>query len=260
MTASKTGLKQAALGDQSQAVLVKLIWSGTNIFLIFTLLWVGINQHIAANKPPTAYAIASTGEKTAIGEVKSEQDKATVIQGFVQEVFADMYTWKSDAPPKNTLEANKPVADPGIKVKAKNGQDVAIPTMAYVSTFALEPNLAKSYQREIAEYVSKYKVGPGNTKISAVFVPRQISKPIWLNADTATVNIVGAQVVVSPEKTTVINLAFQATIGAARIMTLSETMKKYPGPDLARWVTHARSSGYEFKRIAPLGGGNNDKP
>jgi hypothetical protein len=256
MTAIKPRLKQAALGDQSQAVLVKLIWSGTNIFLILILLWVSINQHIAANKPPPAYAIASTGEKTAIGEVKSESDQNAIVQGFVQEIFAEMYTWSASKPPKSTLEANKPEADPGVKVKIKSGQDVAIPTTSFIASLALDLNLAKAYHQQIAEYVSKYRIGPGNQGISAVFAPDQISKPVWKDANTATVNIVGGQLIISPEKTTVINLGFQVEVKAARILTLSDAMKAQPAPDIARWLQRARSSGYQITQITPLGGAN----
>lgn len=254
MTAIKPRLKQAALGDQSQAVLVKLIWSGTNIILILTLFWVGINQHIAANKPPPAYAIASTGEKTAIGEPKTESDRNAIVQGFVQEIFAEMYTWSANKPPTSTLESNKPTADSGVKVKNKSGQDVAIPTTSFIASLALELNLAKAYHQQIAEYVSKYRIGPGNQGMSAVFAPSQISKPVWRDDNTATVNIVGAQLIISPEKTTVIDLGFQVEVKAARILTLSDAMKAQPAPDIARWVAKARSSGYEITKITPLGG------
>lgn len=254
-TSPNAGIRRVVLGDQSQAVLVKILWTGSNILVVLMLLWVGINQHQAANKPPAVFAIAPSGEKIPISEAKSDQEKMSIIQGFVDEVFTGIYTWKSDLPPSNLQESNKPVVDRGISIKNKDGQDTPIPTISFVSTMGLEPNLAKAYQQEIAQYVSKYKVGPGNDKTSAVFIPRQTSQPISVGQDSWVVNIVGAQYIISKSKTTVVQHAYQVTLRTARVLTLSDAMKRYKDDaDLAKYAVKTRSSGLEITKIALLGG------
>jgi hypothetical protein len=253
-TSPNTGIRRVVLGDQSQAVLVKILWSGSNILVILMLLWVGINQHQAANKAPAPFAIALSGEKIPIGEAKSDSDKAVIIQGFVDEVFTGIFTWKSDLPPSNLQEGNKPVVDKGIPIKNKDGQDTLIPTISFVATLGLEPNLAKAYQQEIASYVSKYKIGPGNDKTSAVFIPRQTSQPISNGQDSWIVNIVGAQYIISKGKTTVLQHGYQVAVRTARVMNLPDAMKRYKDDaDLAKYAVKTRSSGLEITKISPLG-------
>jgi hypothetical protein len=254
-TSPNAGIHRVVLGDQSQAVLVKILWTGSNILVILMLLWVGINQHQAANKAPAVFAIAPSGEKIPINEAKSDQEKMSIIQGFVDEVFTGIYTWKSDLPPSNLQESNKPVVDRGISIKNKKGQDIPIPTISFVSTMGLEPNLAKAFQQEIADYVSTYKIGPGNDKTSAVFIPRQTSQPISVGQDSWVVNIVGAQYIISKSKTTVVQHAYQVTLRAARVLTLSDAMKRYKNDaDLAKHAVKTRTSGLEITKIALLGG------
>ncbi len=248
-------VQTAVLGDQSQAVLLKVVWTASNVLVALLLLWVGVNQHWAANKPPTPYAIALSGEKVPIGEAKSDQDKAVIIQGFVDETLTGIYTWKSDLPANNLQEGNKPVADKGINIKSKEGKDIAIPTVSFFSTMSLEPNLGNAYRQEIAQYVDKYKIGPGNDKTSAIFIPRQTSAPISIGQDTWLVNIVGAQIIVSRAKTTVVQHAYQVTVRNARVLTIPDAMKLYKGDaDMAKFVAKARSSGLEITKIAPLAG------
>lgn len=249
-------VRTAVLGDQSQAVLLKIIWTASNALVVLGLLWVGINQHWAANKAPTPYAIALSGEKIPIGEAKSDADKAVIIQAFVDETLAGIFTWRSDQPPTNILESNKPVPDEGIKIKTADGRDIAIPTVSFFATMALEPNLAKAYQQEIAKYVDKYKIGPGNDKTSAVFIPRQTSAPISIGQDSWVVNTVGAQIIVSRTKTTVVQHAYQLTVRNSRVLTLPDAMKLYSksGTDIAKIAAKARSSGLEITKIAPLSG------
>jgi hypothetical protein len=253
-TTRDTGVRRAVLGDQSQAVLVKIIWTCSNILVFIALLWVGINQHQAANKAPSPFAVTLSGEKVPISEAKTDQEKAALIQGFVDEVFTGIYTWKSDLPPSNLQESNKPVADKGIPIKNKEGQETLIPTISFVSTMGLEPNLAKAYQQEIAQYVSKYKIGPGNDKTSTVFIPRQTSQPISTSPDTWLVNIVGAQYIISKAKTTVVQHAYQVTVRASRVLTLSDAMKRYKDDELAKYVVKTRSSGVEITKINSITG------
>jgi hypothetical protein len=250
-----TGIRRVVLGDQSQAVLVKILWIASNILVAVMLLWVGINQHQAANKAPAVFAIAPSGEKIPISEAKSDKEKMSIIQGFVDEIFTGIFTWKSDLPPSNLQESNKPIADQGIPIKNKVGQDIPIPTISFVSTMGLEPNMAKAFQQEIAEYVSNYKVGPGN-QTSTVFIPRQTSQPIPLSEDSWAVNIVGAQFVISKSKTTVIQHAYKVTVRTARVLTLSDAMKRYKDADLAKHAVKTRSSGLEITKIALLLEGN----
>jgi hypothetical protein len=254
MTTDRNTGHRISLGDQSQATLLKLLWMGSNILFILGFIWIASNQHIAANKPPTPYVIAESGEKIAIKEATSDEERNSVIQGFIDETFVGLFTWKSDLPPSNLRESNKTLPDTGIPVINEQGEEIFIPTISFVSTLALELNLAKAQQQEIAKYVSQYKIGPGNDKTVTVFVPRQTSIPISTGSDTWLVNIVGEQLIISKGKTTVVSHAYQATVRTARILTLSDAMKRYKDLDLAKFIVKARSSGLEITKIIPLQG------
>ena len=251
--------QKLALNDNSAATLLRLVWAGTNIVAIIMLMWVVANQHAAANKSPAPYAISRTGEKLGIQKLDA-QTKSKVIKDFVDETFVGIYTWGSTLPPANGQQNNSPVADAGIVVKDEKGQDVAIPTSSFIGTLALEPNLAKAYQQQIAGYIHKLGIGSKGEKSETVFIPRQTSNPISIGDDTYRVNIVGAQMIRSGSnfrskgKTTVVNHAYQVTVRYAPTINLPDALARYQDKELAEYAAKIRSSELEIAKITAIGG------
>jgi hypothetical protein len=256
-TSSDAIKQQLSLSDNSAATLLRLVWAGSNVVVAIMLLWVVANQYAAANKSPAPYAISRTGEKLAIQKL-DPQTRSETIKNFVNETFVGIYTWGSTLPPANPQQNNVPVADAGIAVKDDKGQDLSIPTSSFIATLALEPNLAKAYQQEIALYVRKLGLGAKGDKSETVFIPRQTSEPISVGQDTWLVNIVGAQMIRSGStartraKTTVINHGYQVTVRSVPTIDLSDAMAKYQDRDLAAYAAKIRSSELEITKITPL--------
>jgi hypothetical protein len=247
-TASK---RKIELSESSGSALLKLIWTGTNIVAIGLLGWTAINQNKIANKPPAPYAISDTGAQMRLS-LETPADKMLRIKRFANKIMVGMYTWSSVLDTKDPDNSKAEMLDKGITVQDEGGQATPIPTAAFISTMGLEPNFARAYRQQIANYVRKYEIGPSGNKAQAYFKVRQVSEPIDKGNGNWAVTLVGAQTIFSRGKETVINHGYQVLLRSTETMQLPNAMKKYKDRELAEYATAISAYELEITSITPL--------
>jgi hypothetical protein len=245
--------KTLQLSQLSGVTLLRLISIGTNILVILLGLWVAIEQHKIATKPPAPYAITDTGAQMRLS-LETPADRAIRIKNFVKKTMVGMYTWATVLDNKDPANSKSELLDAGVLITDKSGQSTPIPTAAFISTLGLEPNFAVAYQNIIAEYIRKYQIGPrGNNKSTVTFKVRQVSDPVEQGDGNWAVTLVGAQTIRSPTgKQTVINHAYKILARTSETMQVPDAMKKYKDRELAEFAAAISAYELEITNIIPL--------
>ncbi|MFA9202000.1 MAG: hypothetical protein ACEQSC_00415 [Candidatus Nanopelagicaceae bacterium] len=247
-TASK---RKIEFSLSSGSALLILIWTGTYFVAIGLLALTAINQNKIANKPPAPYAISDTGAQMRLS-LETPADKMLRIKRFANKIMVGMYTWSSVLDTKDPSNSNAEVLDKGVSVQDEGGQSTPIPTAAFISTMGLEPNFARAYRQQIANYVRKYEIGPSGNKAQAYFKVRQVSEPIDKGNGNWAVTLVAAQTIFSPGKETVVNHGYQILLRSTQTMHLPDAMKKYKDRELAEYATAISAYELEITSITPL--------
>jgi hypothetical protein len=242
--------RKIELSELSGIAILRLIWIATNIIAIVLSLWTAINQNKMASKQPAPYAITDTGAQMRLS-LETPAERALRIKRFANKTMVGMYTWGSVLDTKGS-NSKEEVLDKGVSVPDESGQATPIPTAAFISTLGLEPNFAKAYRQQIANYIRKYEVGPGGNKSQAYFKVRQVSEPIDKGDGNWAVTLAGAQTISSRGKETVVNHGYQILIRQTETMQLPDAIKKYKDRELAEYATAISAYELEITSITPL--------
>lgn len=242
--------RNVELSELSGNTLLKLIFTVSNFFVGGVLLWVGYNTHVLANKPPVPYGITDTGAQLLMSKETKEQ-QALRIKNFASKTMVGMYTWSSVVDAKSPT-GKSDVLDRGINVPDETGRQVPIPTTSFISSLGLESNFGKAYRTQIANYISKYQVGPGNNQSQAFFKVDQISEPIDRGNGNWAVTLVGAQTIRGRGKETVVNHAYTISLRTTETTQLSDVMKRMKDREIAEYSVAIDAYQLKITNITPL--------
>ncbi|AGY57252.1 hypothetical protein [Gloeobacter kilaueensis] len=214
-------------------------------FLLSCLtIWNTVQLQILAHRPLPSLVQLSDGRSIAVTAQAHYEREPEVIRRFVGESVQMLFTWRYTI--AASLPGQSASRDPGIVLSNR----ARLPSSVYQAGFCLSEDLRSELLRQLAALSSRVVSGRNSQVIFNASLIGQ-PQPVAGQPYTWTVNVVGAQVVYSPERVEGEPIPFnkQITVRAIDAPLPVEGLLQTP---LEQAVARIRASGLEIVAMRSL--------